>query len=232
MVKGNAVRRKELAQRRKDDKKEEIERKQAGPKRAIPAEARSRLLSDARLAELAGHPMPPLTAWVISSEKADGTAADKDVCESWLRTGSCALRRCKASHEMTVSHLQGVPSTAGSTDDEEEEGEEEEEEGRGGSGGGSSLHLPALETRDLRLVDPGGMLAYDRTLRTHIRGSNRLIFVASGDVLVFDHANGKVFAAYVERQQAAAEAVAAAAMAAAVAAGEAQLAAVLGDAGT
>ena len=45
MVRGNSARRKELAARRRQDRKDEIARKRAGTARATPVEARARILA-------------------------------------------------------------------------------------------------------------------------------------------------------------------------------------------
>lgn len=98
MVKGNAQRRVELAERRKLEGVEEKERRLAGPAAATPAEVRARLLSDARGAE-AG-----LVAWVVTEGKL--------FCETFFRTGACPLKRCKCAHDATIAHLTGVPAQA------------------------------------------------------------------------------------------------------------------------
>jgi hypothetical protein len=97
MVKGNAERRKMLAERRKLESAEEKVRKTRGPLCATASEVRARLLSDARGSE-AG-----LIAWVVC----DG--AVKNFCETYFRAGACPLKRCKASHLETISGLEGVP---------------------------------------------------------------------------------------------------------------------------
>jgi hypothetical protein len=103
MVKGNAQRRIELAERRKLESFEEKERRLAGASYATPAEVRARLLSDARRgAEEVG-----LIAWVAT----DG----KFFCEDYFRTGTCPLKRCKFAHDETIAHLTHVPASSAPT---------------------------------------------------------------------------------------------------------------------
>ena len=100
MVKGNAQRRIELADRRKAESAEEKERRALGPGFATPTEARARLLSDARGAGEAA-----LVAWVAF----DGPP----LCEDFFRTGACPLRRCRHVHGETLAALAGVPAVPG-----------------------------------------------------------------------------------------------------------------------
>ena len=104
MVKGNAQRRIELAERRKLESFEEKERRLAGPSAATPSEVRARLLSDARgsVEAEAG-----LIAWVVT----DG----KFFCEDFFRTGTCPLKRCKFAHDETIAQLSRVPPTSCAT---------------------------------------------------------------------------------------------------------------------
>jgi Zinc finger C-x8-C-x5-C-x3-H type (and similar) len=103
MVKGNAQRRIELAERRKLESFEEKERRLAGASHATPAEVRARLLSDVRRgAEEVG-----LIAWVAT----DG----KFFCEDYFRTGTCPLKRCKFAHDETIAHLTHVPASSAPT---------------------------------------------------------------------------------------------------------------------
>ena len=106
MVKGNKERRQELAARRKEDKAQEVERKRGGASLATPVEVRASLLSDARGNE------SQLIGWVVRSRGAEGEE-EKAWCEDWFRTGYCLLKRCRNSHEVTISHLLGVPPQPG-----------------------------------------------------------------------------------------------------------------------
>ena len=107
MVKGNFERRKELAEKRKEDRKAEVERKKAGAALATPVEVRGRLLHDAKVAGATDD----LLAWV-AAPASDDDQTRKDVCDSWWRTGFCALKRCRLSHEESICHLRGVPESA------------------------------------------------------------------------------------------------------------------------
>lgn len=193
MVKGNADRRRELAQKRKDDKKDENARKTSGALRATPAEVRARLLSDARAAGGAGEAQ--LTAWVLAAPTADGIQA-KELCESFWRTGACPRKRCRGDHTDSIAHLRNVPS-AGAAETEADDGD---------ASGTARGMLPALVALPLRAAEPGGALVFDRTMRGPVRQENRLYFVALADTLVFDVAHPEVFAGYADRHAAAAAA--------------------------
>lgn len=183
MVKGNQDRRKELAQRQRDDKRGEIERKKGGPELATPSEVRARLLSDLKLT---GASDGTLWGWCLP-KPAPGESISKSLCASWFRTGSCTFKRCRFSHEHSISHLSGVPAAP-----------EKAADGDDADPKGGSLALPPLECRFLRDCDPGGELVYDRTLRTHVRMPHTLLFIQSGEQLVYDFEHPHVFASYAE----------------------------------
>jgi hypothetical protein len=241
MVKGNAQRRIELAERRKAESAEEKERRAAGALFATPAEARARLLHDARGAE------GRLLAWV--------TAEGPSLCESWFRTGACPLRRCRHAHTDTISLLRGVPPVPGApppvpasrltaparshrsdggrsvsasrlrsasasrTRSVSPAASGGAHEGAAGEGAAASRdHLPALAAVPLRGAEPGGSYSYDRAVRTQVRAEWRLHFIEYDGTLVFDIENAFVWAGYCEARAAAAAASAAAAAAATTAA--------------
>ena len=212
MVQGNSARRKELAAGRRQDRKDEIVRKTQGAFRATPTEARARLLHYAgRLESSTGSSTDLMVAFVAKSLVADSNSTEKDVCQSWFRTGSCPRKRCCLSHDATISHLVGVPEIAGesslpSSDAAPDEG------GRGGKGSrkgnkgkkGSKKKsstttttiqaLPPMDCVPLSEVNAGGKLSYDKKLRTQRRQKSNLMFVAFGNELVFDSLNPYVFA--------------------------------------
>lgn len=169
--------------KRREDKRRESSRKMGGAALATPAEARARLLSDARGYEgSAGE--ATLRAWI--SDPAGG----KDVCEHWWRSGQCPLRRCKCAHQDSIAHLSGVPDV-----------EETEQFGSRTSITGVALQrgtLPALKAIPLRAVKADGKLQYSRKLRSHVRQGSSLLFVALGQQLVYDAFNPSVFAGYVQ----------------------------------
>ena len=105
MVKGNKERRQELARRRNDEKTAETSRRKLGPAFATPAEARARLLSDARASPTLE---AALLGWVVAPGGREG-------CEPWFRTGACPHKRCRFAHEASISHLAGVPAAAGAS---------------------------------------------------------------------------------------------------------------------
>lgn len=204
MVKGNFERRKELAEKRKEDRKAEVERKKAGAALATPVEVRGRLLHDAKVAGATDD----LLAWV-AAPASDDDQTRKDVCDSWWRTGFCALKRCRLSHEESISHLRGVPESAcvdagslssGSGSEGQKKKGKRGKKGRAGGdtkgGGIVGAALPPMVCLPLEAVDAGGQLAYDRNLRTQRRKESLLMFVALRGELVFDKANPDVFAKY------------------------------------
>ena len=217
MVKGNFERRKELAARRKADKKAEAERKSQGALRATPVEVRARLLHDAQLQGVSDE---ELQAWVVAPPPEDGTSR-KGLCDDWWRTGFCSQRRCRLSHEDTISHLRGVPESGacgvagggaaavdGAEPKRKKKGKGRKAKGKGrtavdggaagdaGAGAAAPSALPAMECMPLRSVVAGGDLAYDRIIRTQVRKESPLLFVAMRGELVFDAANPQVFARY------------------------------------
>lgn len=185
-MKGNKERRKELSQKRKEGKRDEIIRKKSGPANATPEEVRARLLSDFHIRRGEGIVDPELIAWVVLTEPEDGTTnGRKNICESWLRTGSCPLKRCRHSHDITISHL--VNSSSITLEDE-------------GEGLRFEAGLPPLTTQSLHTVEVGGGLSYDRNLRTQVRTVSLLRFISQSSRLLFDYADPTVFATYVEEQ--------------------------------
>ena len=79
MVKGNAARRRELTRIRQEEERGERVRKALGPKFATSAEARARLLSDAKIHNA---DESDLLGWVIL----DGLATThRDFCEDYFR---------------------------------------------------------------------------------------------------------------------------------------------------
>ena len=80
MVRGNAARRKELAERRRSDKANEKIRRAAGPQHATANEARARLLSDAKITTFKqGHPLGPERLNMQQSEHACHDNDDGDL---------------------------------------------------------------------------------------------------------------------------------------------------------
>ena len=167
MVQGNSARRKELAANRRQDQKEEKSRKKGGAARATPVEARARLL------DWAGSDKCLMLAW---TEDATG---EKNVCQSYFRTGSCPRKRCRLSHDDTISfRLTGVPGDF----DESVVAE----------------HLPPMVSAQLEMVAAGGKLSYDKNLRTQRREKNTLLFVEYKGELVYDAENPVVFQSWAE----------------------------------
>jgi len=196
MVKGNAQRRLELTERRKQEQVEERERKQRGYVAFTPGEARARLLSDARAAS-GPSAEDELIAYIVAPEH-DG----KLFCVDFWRTGSCPLKRCKFAHDDSISHLQGVPADG---DDASAAGA-----ATAAAAAAASRGMPAMFTAPLRSVDPGGAFVYDKVIRMQVRTVSPLRFVALGKQLVFDFQNPSVFARYCESRAAVGAASAAA----------------------
>eukprot|EP00946_MAST-07B_sp_MAST-7B-sp1_P000716 g716.t1 len=180
MVRGNSARRKELAARRRQDRKDEVARKRAGAARATPVEARARILAFCAEGREA-------RAWVASGVNGKG------ICESMLRLGECDSKRCRLSHELVLAHLSGMPEVSG--------------DGVGGacaSGGGRQSKtskrrlrtnpLASLVCVPLSEVKAGGQLAYDPKVRTQRRQKSDLYFVEVEGVLAYDKFNPFVFA--------------------------------------
>lgn len=221
MVKGNYERRKELAERRKQDRVDEKQRRTAGPISATPTEVRARLLSDAQKDEN-GDGESELVAWVVIG------GATKLFCEDYFRTGSCPTKRCKFCHDVSIAHLQGLPEApcvqdTCSSKAKSEQLPSSQQTRSGGAGrkkkgsaggrghnklssvGGSPDDIeplpaggfPALEPVQLRSVSQiGGNLAYDRNVRTQVRQTSTLRFVQWGKRCVYDWQNPSVFAEY------------------------------------
>jgi hypothetical protein len=231
MVKGNKERRQELARRRNDEKAAEVERRKLGPAFATPAEARARLLSDAR----GGAAEAELVGWIVSPGGREG-------CESWFRTGACPHRRCRFSHDASISHLAGVPppgsavaptsggsrgrsaSPAARRARRASSADAHAAAGGEAAAGGAPPPPPAavplpevfpvLEPCPLREVEAGAKMVYDRHIRTTVRTESPLLFIQKGRFLVFDAYNPTVFAAHCAETAAAAAAAAAAVAAA------------------
>lgn len=107
MVNGNWQRRLELAAKRKEDRKAELERRKSGPGcTSTPSEVRAWLLSCKALKT------SDLLAWLTIEPGPGGKVFDKDVCEVHFRTQDCAIKRCKYSHEDSLAGVRGVPETA------------------------------------------------------------------------------------------------------------------------
>jgi hypothetical protein len=213
MVKGNAERRKELAAKRKQDRKDEVVRQKAGVSRATPVEIRGRLLHDA---SIAGAGDNELIAWVAVPSEDGAGASRKDICEAWWRTGFCGLKRCRLSHDESIAHLCSVPESAGAwntTESIDDGGSKDDQQGKKGAGKGkkgkksrsgkgddefdaNGGSLPAMDCMPLKNVDAGGQLAYDRNVRSQRRRESKMLFVAFRGNLVFDAANPEVFVKY------------------------------------
>ncbi|KAJ3270420.1 hypothetical protein HDV01_007830 [Terramyces sp. JEL0728] len=96
MVKGNGDRRRQLAQQRKQDQKDEIQRKLGGCELATPDEVRARLLDDCRKKNI---PEDLLVAFV--KHPTDETLQ----CPSFLSFGHCETKRCRYRHVDNLSYL-------------------------------------------------------------------------------------------------------------------------------
>ncbi|KAJ3318165.1 hypothetical protein HDV06_000794 [Boothiomyces sp. JEL0866] len=96
MVKGNGDRRRQLAQQRKQDQKNEIQRKLAGSELATPDEVRARLLDDCRKKQISED---LLIAYI--KHPTDETLQ----CPSFISTGYCETKRCRYRHVDNLSAL-------------------------------------------------------------------------------------------------------------------------------
>ena len=185
MVAGNAARRKELAQRRKEDRKQEVERRRGGLARASPVEARAYLLQTAKSSNNASQ----LLAYAVDDR------TGKAICEPWFRVGTCRRKRCRYSHSLTISHLSCVADVERSEGNTENKGSSGSKgKGRSGSsktkgrqnkgskknGSGRIAQdscLPPMACRNLKDVHAGGQLVYDRNVRNQRQQSSPLLFV-------------------------------------------------------
>ncbi|KAJ3253155.1 hypothetical protein HK103_000850 [Boothiomyces macroporosus] len=96
MVKGNGDRRRQLAQQRKQDQRNEIQRKLGGSELATPDEVRARLLDDCRKKNI---PEDLLIAYV--KHPTDDTLQ----CPSFISTGYCETKRCRYRHVDNLNKL-------------------------------------------------------------------------------------------------------------------------------
>ncbi|GAX80028.1 hypothetical protein CEUSTIGMA_g7467.t1 [Chlamydomonas eustigma] len=172
MVKGNADRRRELARLRCEEQRAELERRALGPEFATPAEARARLLSDAKSK---GSDESDLFGWVIITSEERDYSRNKSFCESYFRTGVPATRSPDSSN-VNLGGLAAYDVTQGC--------------------------LPAMQPLPLRTCDAGGKMVYDRTVRRAVRQPQILMFIEWEGHLVFDFANPRVYAKYCEREEA------------------------------
>lgn len=206
MVKGNSARRKELAARRRQDRKDEISRKKAGPSCATPIEARARIL------EWCSRSEANAIAWVA-------VETGKDVCEEFWRNGECRSKRCRLSHENSLSHLKCMPENSESTGSGNGEGavvNRESQKSNSNSkrnsrrkGGqpktSQAFHsssrargaLPPMMQMQLHNVQAGGKLAYNAKVRTQQRQKSNLLFIEAEHTLVYDAFNPWVFGRWV-----------------------------------
>ena len=175
MVKGNADRRRDLTRLRQEDERAELLRKSLGPAHATAAEARARLLSDAKHAAL-GNDESDLLGWVVVTAGDDGSgvgeetephgasaaALPRSFCEAFFRTGGCPLRRCKHAHDVTISALTGVPQASSVPAAAAAAAASEP----AGGGSGPPGAIPAMHPMPLRACGgAGGNVVYDRTIR-------------------------------------------------------------------
>jgi hypothetical protein len=167
---GNGDRRRELASKRKEDQKNEVSRKQSGAEFATPSEIRARLLGDCIKKSI---PENDLIAWINVISEED----QKLCCSAFVRNGFCDQNRCRFEHKFTLFHLKGVPQI-----DAESEG------------------MEPVEPKQLRSINPGAKLVYDRNIRTKVRQKSSVRFIQMGDRLVFDKDYPSVFAAYCESE--------------------------------
>ena len=199
MVKGNSARRKELAQGRRQDRKNEVERKKAGASRVTPMEARARILS---CASLSSNNITPV-AWCSIQ---DG----KSVCESWFRTESCPRKRCKYDHSISVAHLKFPGRIISSNGDgdfsagcQKQNGRNDKKKSSKSNRHSSNGCLPPMVQISLNKVSAGGKLEYDPNLRTQRRTQSNLLFIEFNGVLCFDAFDPNVFALFAAEASAA-----------------------------
>ncbi|KAI8897226.1 hypothetical protein BC833DRAFT_649762 [Globomyces pollinis-pini] len=171
MVRGNADRRRELAQQRKEDQKQEALRKKEGASAATFEEVRARLLNDAKKSNQS---CKELIAW-IGVQDEESTV---EVCVSYVRFGSCEKKRCKYKHEFTLCHLEGID----------------------GMNIEYPPTMTKVKPVGLAEVPAASKRVYNRTIRTHVREQSAVVFVEWGGILVYDYLNPLVFVRYVESQ--------------------------------
>jgi len=214
MVKGNAERRKQLSQIRRDEEQADRERRRANdPLRATPAEVRGRLLNDSKRTP---PPYPEdakgLTGWVTLTSSGGGSGGgggDKG-------KGNDRRERRKVNGKRGNSR-QDPESTSGSVDKMICEhflrtGYCEARRCRHIHGAVlthlSNVPPPTTDApegvlpvvpKPLRKCEVGGKEVYEPALRRQIAQPNLLRFVEWGGELVFDCENPEVYAAYCGR---------------------------------
>lgn len=97
---------------------------------------------------------------------------DKKLCITHLRCGSCDVKRCRFSHLFGLSHLDGMEMV------------------------GECVGMDPLQKVDLKSIDVGGTLSYDRIIRTQVRSSSNLCFIAISNELCYDYQDPNVFLNY------------------------------------